>query len=154
MVELKDYIYSLLKADATIQSLTGYTASDSRIYPAYPPKEVVVNSTYPGYIVFRLVGYGRGSEYVDRAEKGDMYLHLDIYGLTYRTAENIAVRVNDLLDLYGPFSTTNYRVLNLEVVEHSDFPPEGESTSEMRYRRHIVIRLRGVLSKTEVGNVA
>jgi len=153
MDEIKEHIVGILKNDATLQSYTGYTASDPRIYEWYPAFTPTLNTTYPGYIVYRTASWGRPSEYVDRAQKGDIFMHFDVMAYDSDHKGYISRRIDDLLDLYGSFSTTNYRVLQLQIEEDFELPMEGESTTDRRYRHHITVRLIGVLRLTPIGNV-
>jgi len=154
MDEIKEHIVGILKNDATMQAYTGYTASDPRIYEWYPAWTPTLSSALPGYITYRTASWGRPAEYVDRAQKGDVFLHFDVWGYNSDSKGYISRRIDDLLDLYGPFSTTNYRVLQLQVIEDFEMPLEGESTTDRRYRHHITVRLIGVLRLTPIGNVS
>jgi len=154
MDEIKDYIIgTLVIGDATLQGLTGYTASDPRVYEWYPAFAVTLSSSLPGYIVYHYKNYGATSSSVDRAELGDVIVHFDIYSYNSDTKGDIAKRLRSIFDLYGAFNTTNYRVLQMRITEDMEMGVEGEATSERRYRHHITVRLIGVLSRTTIGNV-
>lgn len=153
MDEVKEHVYGLLKNDATMQGYTGYAVTDPRIYEWYPSFEPVLSTALPGYIVYRSLSPGRGGIYVDRAQSGDIYLHFDIFAYNSNSKGLIARRIVDLLDQYGPFATTNFRVLNMQVTEDMEMGVEGESSSDRRYRHHVAVRLIGVLNKNTIGNV-
>lgn len=153
MDEIKQYVYNLLKNDATMQSYTGYTASDPRIYEWFPAIDPTLSSTLPGYIVYRAVSYGRPAIYVDRAQEGDIFLHFDILTYNSDTKGLISRRILYLCDHYGAFSTTNFRVLNLEIVENFEMGVEGESSIDRKYRHHVTVRAMAVLNKNVIGNI-
>lgn len=153
MDEIKKAYYDLLKNDATLQGLTGYTASDPRIYEWFPPMDVPLSATYPAFILYRVANYGRSRSYVDRAELGDIFLHLDIYARDSDTKGNVALRIRNILDLYGAVTTVSYRILQAMIEEDFEMPIEGESSSDRRYRHHLTVGLMGVLSRTAIGNV-
>lgn len=153
MDELKDFIIgTLIIPDVTLQGLTGYTASDPRVYEWYPALNVTLSASLPAYIIYHLKNYGAGVRSVDRAELGDFYCHFDVYSYDSDTKGDVVKRLRNILDLYGAFNTTNYRVLQLRIVEDMELAIEGESASERRYRHHITVRLIGVLSRTIIGN--
>jgi hypothetical protein len=57
MNEIKDYILdTVLIPDATIQGLTGYTATDPRIYEWYPATDPAFDDTYPAFVMMYLPG--------------------------------------------------------------------------------------------------
>jgi hypothetical protein len=152
--EIKDYVIgTLIIPDVTLQGLTGYTASDPRVYEWYPAINIAVNSSLPAYIVYRYQSYGATVSSVDRAELGDIHFHFDVYAYNSDAKGDVARRIRSILDLYGAFNTTNYRVLQMRVTEDIEMGIEGESTSERRYRHHVTVRLIGVLSRTTIGNV-
>jgi len=152
--EIKDYVIgTLIIPDATLQGLTGYTASDPRVYEWYPALNVTLDSSLPAYIVYNLKNYGPTARSVDRAEIGDFYFHFDVYSYNSDYKGDVVKRLRDILDLYGAFNTTNYRILQMRVIEDMELPIEGESPSERRYRHHIAVRLIGVLSRTTIGTV-
>jgi hypothetical protein len=154
MNEIKDYILdTILIPDATIQGLTGYTASDPRIYEWFPAVDPAFDTTFPAFVTYRIARHGRGLEFVDRAEKGDVFFHFDIFAFDTDTLGSIAERIDDLLDLYGTFRAGRYRVLNLIVTESFEMPTEGESSSDRMLRHHITVRCIGVLKEPPIGNV-
>jgi len=151
--EIKEYVIgTLIIPDVTLQGLTGYTASDPRVYEWYPALNVTLSATLPAYIIYHYRNYGAGSRSVDRAELGDTYFHFDIYSYDSDAKGDVAKRLRNILDLYGAFNTTNYRILQMKITEDMELPIEGESASERRYRHHITVRLIGVLSRTIIGN--
>lgn len=153
MDEIKEFLIgTLVIGDATLQGLTGYTASDPRVYEWFPALNVTLSSSLPAYIVYHLRNYGATARSVDRAELGDFYCHFDVYAYDSDTKGAVARRLRNILDLYGAFNTTNYRILQLKVTEDMELQIEGESPSERRYRHHITVRLIGVLSRTVIGN--
>lgn len=154
MNELKDYILdNILIPDATIQGLTGYTATDPRFYEWYPATDPAFDSTYPAFIIYRIARHGRMFEFVDRAEKGDVFFHFDVFAFDTDTLGAVVEQLEDLLDLYGSFKTASYKVLNLIVTESFEMPTEGESSSDRMLRHHVTVRCRGVLKKPPIGNV-
>ena len=154
MNEIKDYILdTLLIPDATIQALTGYTATDPRIYEWYVATDPSFDSTYPAFIIYRIARHGRDFEFVDRAEIGDIFFHFDVLAYDSDTLGAIVLRLEDILDLYGSFKTSSYKVLNLIVTESFEMPTEGESSSDRMLRHHVTVRCRGVLKKPPIGNV-
>ncbi len=155
MNEIKDYILdTVLIPDGTIQGLTGYTADDPRIYEWFPATDPDFNSTYPAFIIYRIARHGRGFDFVDRAEIGDIFFHLDVFAYDTDTLGAIVLRIEDLLDLYGPFTTTRHKVGNLIITESFEMPTEGESSSDRKLRHHVTVRCRGVLRSPAIGNVA
>lgn len=150
--EIKKAYYDLLKNDATLQGLTGYTASDPRIYEWFPPVDINFSSALPAAILYRSASYGRSGNYVDRAEIGDILLHFDIYAYDSDTKGDVALRIRNVLDLYGAITTASYRILQAMIEEDFEMPVEGESSSDRRYRQHLTVRLIGVLSRTAIGN--
>lgn len=153
MDEIKEYIYSVLLNDATMQGYTGYSVSDPRIYEWYPPEEPSLSVSLPGYIVYRAASYDRPLIYVDRAQSGDIFLHFDVFAYNSNSKGLIARRLVYLLDMYGKFSTTNFIILQLRIEEDFEFGIEGESTADRRYRHHVTARAIAVLNKTPIGNV-
>jgi hypothetical protein len=153
MKELKDYIIQVVANDAIIQSITGWTADDQRVYEWYPAFDPTFTTTYPAFLIYRVLGYGRGPEFVDRAEVGDRFFHFDIFAMDSDKTSDIAEQLANLLDLYGPFETSSYKVENVIMVEDFEMPVEGESSSDRKLRHHVTFQLRGVLKKTAIGNV-
>jgi hypothetical protein len=151
--ELKNYIIQIVANDAVIQGITGWTADDPRVYEWFPGVDPAFNSTYPAYLIYRVIGHGRGLEFVDRAEPGDLFFHFDILAMDSEKTSDIAEQLETLLDLYGPFETFSYKVGNVIRTENFEMPTEGESSSDRMLRYHVAFQLRGVLKKTAIGNV-
>jgi hypothetical protein len=119
MNQIKDYILDdVLISDTTLQGLTGYTATDPRIYEWFPATDPVLSDTYPAYVIYRVTRYGRGLDFVDRAEIGDTFFHFDVFARDTDVLGAVVLRIEDLLDLYGAFKTPRYKVLNLIVTEY------------------------------------
>ncbi len=155
MNEIKDYILdTILIPDATIQGLTGYTATDPRIYEWFPAVDPDFNTTFPAFITYRIAKYGRMGDFVDRAEIGDIFFHFDVFAFDTDTLGAIVLRLEDLLDLYGPFTTTRHKVGTIIVEGSFEMPTEGESSSDRMLRHHVTVRCRGVLRSPAIGNVA
>ncbi len=155
MNEIKDFIIDgIVIPDATIQGLTGYVAADPRVYEWYPADDPAFDTTYPAYIIYRIARYGRGIDFVDKAEIGDIFFHFDIFAMDSDTIGSIAEQLETLLDHYGPFRTASFQVLTMMVTESFEMPTEGESSSDRMLRHHVAVRCVGVLRKAFIGNVA
>lgn len=96
MNELEDKIYDILEADATIQGYTGWVSGgDTRIYHDWPPEQVLVNSTYPAYIImdFSAPAPILMGEYVQPAQYPDEVAELNILANSALLRGQIADRI-------------------------------------------------------------
>lgn len=81
-------IVNYIKADATLQTLIGYTAGDTKIYPEYAPH----NKTYPCIL------YSVTSESTSEENMLEVQIQFDCIAESYLAATNIKNRVLELLD--------------------------------------------------------
>lgn len=117
MKEISKWIYSTLSADTTLQGYTGYTASDPRVYYFYPPSNITLNSTYPAYIIFFLLGSGSlPSDAVWALQRPDEVYQVGIYakrltdGTGKTTLENCFERIDALLHENLSSTITGWKV--------------------------------------------
>jgi hypothetical protein len=143
MREIREYIFDTLVADPTVQTLTGYTASDNRIYLDWPPDEVVLNSTYPSYISYGFPGVIPIdlTVYVEAAQRDDLLLDINEWALTPDTRDSLGYRIETLFKDHS-FYTSSYRVVFMSLMEKSDIQERHVATGQiLMWRRTLQYRI-------------
>jgi len=116
---IETVIYNLISTDATLLTLLGGTATDTKIYPIRSPQ----GKGYP-YIDYNVSGYGDIAEYL-HSER----ITFKIVSKTYNTAASIRDRLRILLDMeYGhikkTFTSVSYRIEYSRLVSGQDMEDE------------------------------
>jgi hypothetical protein len=93
MLDVKKGLYNTLEADTTLRSLTGWTASDSRIYFWHPGLEVKISDEKPAYIIFS----ESSTAEAHIAKEKENYL-LEIYSRDAELVEQIFAAIDALFN--------------------------------------------------------
>ena len=115
MLDIKKVIYPKLRDDSTLQGLTGYTASDPRIYFAWIPKSVIIDSSKPAYIVYYQSSGNKTSW--DREE--ELY-SFTLYSRSPDLNESIFNRMDALLHNQVLTGATDNHLVNLRRIMQFD----------------------------------
>ncbi|MEW6613944.1 MAG: hypothetical protein AB1401_00510 [Thermodesulfobacteriota bacterium] len=134
MKEIKDFLYKLIRNDATFKSLTGADSKDPRIYFFYPPDDVVVSDEKPCYVTYYLgAGAGLPDPHVNSVQRPDEVYTFDIWGKDIDVIEDVFERIDALFFETNRFETSGYRILRASRERQNDLPdPDDE------FRRKIV----------------
>lgn len=121
-----EQFYSLLSGDPTLQNLLGGTASDTRVKPQYPdePDEnplIVWNEVINEARPIPLNAY-------------DVTVQLDAFAISQDLVEDIADRINTLLNYYK--QSTSPLILRMRRVLRTDNPATDRNMKGkiLRYR--------------------
>ena len=146
MKEIREAIYDRLAADASIRTLTGWTASDDRIYYGWPQERVVVDATAPAYLTYSLskpVGIPMAM-YVEAAQVEDIIVEIDIWAFKVDGRDDLAERITAIFKDYA-FTTTSYRVMTTRKEAEEDVGEIQEGTGQLDlYRKYIRLRMGSI----------
>jgi|TARA_R100000049_G_C1952888_1_gene102334 hypothetical protein len=126
--EIREYIYGLVKGDATFQSLTGGNGGDNpRIYYQFPPESIPVSDTYPAFVVYL-------TEFFDAIEAADhvtgkrppITFTFVIWSQSATVLDQIFERLFDIPFEVINFNTATYGIKLFRYLEGGDFPVERE----------------------------
>jgi hypothetical protein len=92
MQSIKDIIYTLIKDDATIKTYTGATATDPRVYYAWLPIQIEVNTAMKSYISYYL-----SSSNITTWDKEESVLTFNIFSINPEENEKINRRIDQIL---------------------------------------------------------
>jgi hypothetical protein len=92
-INLLDKVYTVLVADATLQTLLGGTAGDKRIYQKFPGSTVEISASTPAYII--IYHMQTLKPYLDRET---MFIQVSTIALDNKTNANVTDRVDALLN--------------------------------------------------------
>jgi len=127
MKNIGKWIFSTLKNDSTIQTATGYTSSDPRIYYHYPPENITLSSTYPAYMVYFLLGSGMlGSDAIWALQRPDEIYQISIFSYVKGTTETIFERIDTLLNENLSSSITGWKVRRIYRNNQMDLYEEED----------------------------
>ncbi|MFW9872368.1 MAG: hypothetical protein ACFFG0_04640 [Candidatus Thorarchaeota archaeon] len=127
MLNIDKWIYSIAKADSTLLTLIGGTATDPRIYEVYPPKSLLpLSSTYPAYITYGLAPSGGGYGDVYQIQVPDEIYEFHIFANTKAKMNTVFERIDTLFNKIFNASITGwivrriYRTYQGEIHESDD----------------------------------
>lgn len=99
--KIDEWLYDLLKDNATLQGYTGYTASDPRIYWFWPDLDMAETiGTSGAYITYyrQTIDSLAGNDVIWALQKGDCIYSIDIFSRSDTTLDNCFNKIDDLLD--------------------------------------------------------
>ena len=131
MKEIREYVFDTLEADPAIQGFTGYTASDKRIYLAWPPEDVELTSSLPAYMTYKLaISPLDQVEYVEDAQEDDILIELNVWANDPDIRDQLAERIGILFKDHS-FYTTSFRVVYTKLEAKEDMEELHESTGQI-----------------------
>jgi len=149
MKEIRDAFYNLLEADAGIQSMTGHTVSDTRIYEDSPPKDIAMDVTFPAYMTYKWMAPGgiTPDSYVQKAQYSDEVCERNVYAKTSALRDQLAERIGLILK-DKTWNTTSYRVLTTDQEGAEDIQEIHPGTAQLIIKRkYMRFRLRNLYRK-------
>lgn len=145
MLDIKKVIYPTLRDDSTLRTLTGYTSADPRIYFAWIPKSIIVDSSKPAYITY-YQSSGMKTSW-DREE--ELYSFV-VYSLSPETNESILNRMDLLLHNQILTGSTDNHLVNLRRIAQFDTYDEAQ----MQYMKSITYEAVSTPHKNVNGAIA
>lgn len=149
MQEIREQWFDIVAADGTVRGLTGYTATDERIYLDWPTEQITVSATYPAYITYSL---GTGGpidqfKYVYGAQEEDIVIEANVWAKHPDVRDELAERLVVLFKDHH-WDLTVFRVLTTDLEAKEDITEIMESTGQVNfYRKYLRWRLRSVYRK-------
>jgi len=148
MLEIYAEIVDIMVNDAALQSLTGYTTNDTRIY-AWNPSEDVVYSTSKKAAIFYRIAFGKRPgrwSYPMQFVNGTLFFKVN--SISQMATDQIGERLSSLFD-QKTIETTNWRIGTCEQLSYNDALPEG-SPSNTQWSKMVSFMLRNVLKRNLV----
>jgi len=149
MKEFREAVFDLLQADAELQTITGYTVADERIYLEYPPERVALDATYPVYLTYKMSQPGMiaMSEFTDGVQEPEVVVEIDVWALTAISRDDAAERITELFR-QRHWDLTSWRGLTTDKEAGEDITELQEGTGQVDSHRHYLrFRIRPVYKK-------
>ena len=151
MKEIRKHLYALLENDTTIQSYTGWSASDPRIYLIWPPEEIELITTTPAKIAINYSELGSipSGENVEGVQYPDGFFMVDVFATTPDLRDDIVERIETLFKRSNysdlEFITGNYRVMRVERDAKDNSVELHPGTNKIdSFRTHMRFHLHGI----------
>lgn len=148
-LEICEQIVKTIKEDGAIQTYTGYTVSDPRIYSWNPMFNIIYATERPVAIFHR---YNQSpdpnpnkSSYP--TQKGNIYFYFQVKSPDKTLATRCAERIENLF-CGQPLSSDNYRIGIIKSNGNNDGATEGTSTRPI-YVRNCNLLLKEIFKKHE-----
>jgi len=145
MLEISEYLLNILKYDATITSLTGATATDTRIYSWKPAVDILFSSTLKAAIFYTSFQDKRPFSWSYPSQIGNITYFFQSSSLSKLILQQVIEQINILFDNYF-FSTENYNILSMMCSGKKEGPLEGTATRRI-YGETISFLLRDICSR-------
>ena len=145
--DLTIQIYDTIKDDATFQTLTGATATDPRLYYAFPWEQHGISRGKPSYVTY-YVGAAGGVpvDGVDTAQIPDQTIIFDIWSKSPDQARLVDERLMNILHS-KKFETSDYLAVYLKLDGRNEMGEEniaGAGTHiNLRYTLGPVVKVGG-----------
>jgi len=107
MNTLTQDVYDKIKDDATFKTLTGATASDARIYYAFPWEQKLLSSTKKAYVTYYTMMAGIPPDAVHVVQEPDKTFILDVFSNDINQGILVQERLVNLLHSQT-FDSTDY----------------------------------------------
>jgi len=120
---IKD-VYDTIKNDATFKTLTGATASDPRLYYAYPWEQKLLSSTQKAYVTYYTMMSTIPPDAVHVVQEPDRMFILDVWSNDVNQAVLVEERLVNLLHSKS-FNSTDYLAVVMRF-EGSNDATEGD----------------------------
>ena len=141
-LEICEGLLDTIRSDTAIQTYTGYSVSDTRIYSWNPMFNVIFSPTQKVAIFFRYNQNPLPVNFSYLTQRGDIYFYFQIKSpdktLGIRCTERIENLFRD-----KPLTTDNYNVKIIECLGSSEGNVEGTVTRPV-YVRNMSLKLKHV----------
>lgn len=148
MLEISKYFLDEMKADASLNILTGADAIDTRIYSFNPPFNIVFSSTYKAAIFYKDNQNPRPTEHSYPSQRGNIYYYFSVESPNKNLTKQIAEYLISKFENKG-FSTTNWRIGIVVMNGSSEGAIEGTGTTPV-YKQNISFLLKEVFKRTNI----
>ena len=113
--EIRALVFTVIRTNATYQTLTGATASDPRIFWQFTPQKVEINNSKPAYAVYYRSGTIRSGDRVTVGGRDDQIFTIEIYAKTPALCDDIADCLEELWR-DQQYTTDTYSILQTYVT--------------------------------------
>jgi len=148
MKEIREYWFDRLCSDTTLRGLTGYTASDRRIFLEWPPEVIALGITYPAYMTYNLMKPSPLNPLaeVEVTQQLDIVIEMNVWAISPDVRDDIGERITVLFkDL--SFTTTSYIGLAVKKESEEDITELQRGTGQIdSYRKYLRFRIEHVFA--------
>jgi len=126
-------VYDKIKDDATFKTLTGATASDPRLYYAYPWEPKLLSSTQKAYVTYYTISGAIPPDAVHVVQEPDKTFVLDVFSNDVNQGILIQERLVNLLHSQK-FDSTNYLGIVMKFDGANEILEENITDSQKNVR--------------------
>ena len=148
MLEISKYFIDQMKADASLSTLIGSDASDSRIYSFNPSFKVIFSSEKKAAIFYKENQNPRPTMFSYPSQRGNLYYYFSVESPNKNLTKQIGEYLIAKFENKG-FSTTNWRI-GITIMNGNSEGAVGGTDVTPVYKQNISFLLKEVFKRTNI----